>query len=277
MNIEHGYFIKARRIAESEVAHSPPHVREIWDLFLRESCHKARQIRGLQLRRGQLILRYSEIQEALHWCVGYRKQTYTKSQCSNAIKWLKKREMITTQKTTRGLIVTVCNYNRYQTPANYEGHKGSQSAAAGTPETCPTSNKNGRTEECNGATLADGPPCLMTRKRRKLEGKTLEWFGQFWDAFAYKRGKAEAADAWLGIMGLNQELVDHQIVPAARREAARRPRLRKAGQTPKMAQGWLSGRRWEDEDESQEVDPDDEVDIGRRLNLRRRKRQEGLQ
>jgi len=60
-----------------------------------------------------------------------------------------------------------------------------------------------------------------TRKNRKLTGRKLEWFKEFWDAFGYKSGKAAAADSWLDIKGLTRELVD-SIVEGAKKEAARR-------------------------------------------------------
>ena len=83
-----------------------------------------------------------------------------------------------------------------------------------------------------------------TKRKRKLSGWKLETFNKFWDAFAYKTGKAEAADAWLDIPGLSAELVGNEILPAALREAQHRTQLRENNHTPKMAQGWLSGRRW---------------------------------
>lgn len=87
---------------------------------------------------------------------------------------------------------------------------------------------------------------LLTHRKRKLSGKRLETFIQFWDAFDLKRGKAEAADAWLDIPSLTDALVA-RIVAAAKREAAGRAQLVANGHTPKWAQGWLNGRRWEDE------------------------------
>jgi len=78
-----------------------------------------------------------------------------------------------------------------------------------------------------------------TRKNRKLTGRKLEWFKEFWDAFGYKSGKAAAADSWLDIKGLTRELVD-SIVEGAKKEAARRV----------TAQGWLTDRRWEDDYEA---------------------------
>lgn len=89
---------------------------------------------------------------------------------------------------------------------------------------------------------------FLTKKKKRLAGKRLETFNQFWDAFAYKRGKAEAADAWLDLPSMTMSTVG-EIVAAAKMEAENRHKLEASGKTPKMAQGWLSGRRWEDEQE----------------------------
>ncbi|MEG6507070.1 hypothetical protein [Nitratidesulfovibrio sp. 1201_IL3209] len=87
-----------------------------------------------------------------------------------------------------------------------------------------------------------------TRKGRTLDGKRLDAFERFWSAYGYAKGKAEAADAWLDIPQLTESLVA-QIVAAAQREAAARPALLASGRTPKMAQGWITARRWEDGEE----------------------------
>lgn len=87
---------------------------------------------------------------------------------------------------------------------------------------------------------------MLTRRKRKLRGDLLTWFLEFWSAFDYKQGRAEAADAWLDIPALDAA-VAAQIIGAAATEAKNRHRLVALGKTPKMAQGWLSGRRWEDE------------------------------
>ena len=79
-----------------------------------------------------------------------------------------------------------------------------------------------------------------------LEGKRLESFEQFWNAFAYKKGRGGAEKAWAAIPTLTDALVK-QICEAARKEAAQRPALEASGRTPKWAQGWLSERRWEDD------------------------------
>lgn len=93
---------------------------------------------------------------------------------------------------------------------------------------------------------ADGVDFLMTKKKRKLCGKRFQSFCLFWEAFAYKKGKREAADAWYEIPSLTNGLVE-QILKSAADEAAGRKKLIESGKTPKMAQGWISGYRWEDQ------------------------------
>jgi hypothetical protein len=84
-----------------------------------------------------------------------------------------------------------------------------------------------------------------TKKGKKLTGEKLESFDQFWTAFSYPRGKAEAAEVWHGMRLDDEQLA--KILSAAEAEAKNRQDIVADGRTPKMAQGWLSGRRWEDE------------------------------
>ena len=42
--IKGGYYIKARQIQDSEIAHSPPHFREIWDWLIKEANHKDKKV-----------------------------------------------------------------------------------------------------------------------------------------------------------------------------------------------------------------------------------------
>lgn len=95
------------------------------------------------------------------------------------------------------------------------------------------------------AVTEQSDPFYLTKKKRQLKGKRLETFNRFWAAFAYPKGKAEAADAWLDIPTLTETLVE-EIVKAAEAEAANRAAAIADGRTPKWAQGWITGRRWED-------------------------------
>jgi hypothetical protein len=93
-----------------------------------------------------------------------------------------------------------------------------------------------------------------SKPKAVLEGKRLESFERFWNAFGYKKGRGGAEKAWASIPTLTDSLVD-QICEAARMEAAQRPALEAQGRTPKWAQGWLSERRWEDDYDSAPVQP----------------------
>ena len=56
----------------------------------------------------------------------------------------------------------------------------------------------------------EGPapePAYRTATKRVLTGQRLAWFNRVWSAFGYKRGKAEAADAFLDIKGLSESLL----------------------------------------------------------------------
>jgi len=162
--IPRGYYIKARIIQESEIAHAPPHVREIWDYFLRECNH----ISNGTCERGQCVRSYRDIQEALSWFVGYRKEIYKKHHCEHAMKWLKKADMIATMKTTRGMVVTVCNYDLYQNPENYEYYTKPTTATTMKPQCTDTINKKDKN------TKKELPPIP-------------DWLGETWTDFLSHR------------------------------------------------------------------------------------------
>lgn len=94
-----------------------------------------------------------------------------------------------------------------------------------------------------GAVDADDEIFYLSKKKKKLKAEVLESFNRFWKAFAYSHGKAEAADAWLSVYspGMVEPAVNAAIF-----EAQSRPEQIAKGKTPKWAQGWLTGRRWED-------------------------------
>jgi DNA-binding MarR family transcriptional regulator len=101
----------------------------------------------------------------------------------------------------------------------------------------------------SGDEVRKNPDVYESKKGKRLTGVVLELFDRFWNAFDYKQGRAEAADTWLEVVQprlkagtLNLE----HLLAAARHEATERPRLKESGGIPKMAQGWLAARRWED-------------------------------
>ena len=89
-----------------------------------------------------------------------------------------------------------------------------------------------------------GNSYYLTAKKKKLHGNSLLSFIDFCNAFGYMRGTREAADSWVTVY---QPDVANDIIAGAKRECEGRADLRRNGNTPKMMQGWLSGRRWEDD------------------------------
>ena len=142
MCIKGGYILQPRIIDESSVSKYPPHVREIWGYLLRRANHKDAVSYGVLIKRGQLKTSYSEILNDLSWFVGYRKEGYKKHHCETAMKLLMKERMVTTTKTTRGIIVTICKYDYYQDPKNYETDSQSYNETTMKPQSTDTINKN---------------------------------------------------------------------------------------------------------------------------------------
>lgn len=118
--IKGGYYIKARSIKNSSIAHAPPYVREIWDYLLREANHGEQKYNGFTVKRGQLFKSYKDIREDLCWYVGYRKEKYNENHMKKGMRYLVKELMITTTKEPRGVLITICNYEYFQNPKNYE-------------------------------------------------------------------------------------------------------------------------------------------------------------
>lgn len=118
--IEGGYYIKARCIQTSEISTAPPYVREIWDWLLMEANHTDKKYAGFDVKRGQLFRTYNAIREGLSWQVGWRKMMYNENQTKKAMKFLREARMIDTRKELGGVLVTICNYDYYQDPKNYE-------------------------------------------------------------------------------------------------------------------------------------------------------------
>lgn len=119
MKIDGGYILLSRKIDESDTMRLPPATREIWLYILRKVNHSDFK----NLKRGENIFTYKKIQDDLCWYAGYRKMTYTKNDIAKSIRRLHERNMIETTKATRGVVIKVVNYDVYQDPNNYEGHK----------------------------------------------------------------------------------------------------------------------------------------------------------
>lgn len=116
--IQGGYVLLARKMLESEIMDKPPLYFKLWGWMLLQAKFKE----DVNLKRGQFFTSIKEMQEAMSYYVGYRKETPTKKQIRGVYESLYEASMIGTMKVTGGLLITILNYNEYQDPKNYEGH-----------------------------------------------------------------------------------------------------------------------------------------------------------
>lgn len=251
-----------RQMCESPLYGHKPFCRAMaWIDLLLLANHKEEVVwkRGIPitLHRGEVGWSQRDLAKRWGWSRGKVEQF---------LKYLESERQIKPQNEPKNLKVSsriiIVNYEKYQAakPENQPkiGPKiGPKTAVEPRPERFrkPEECKEGKEENlCASADARQGEAVFLTAKKRALKGKRLEWFERFWDAFDYKKGKAAAADSWFNIPVLTDPLCE-KIVAAARGEALRRQRLLKEGRTPKMAQGWLTERRWEDDIKAEEVSP----------------------
>lgn len=150
--IDGGYILQPRCFDGSDASKMPPVTREIWFYILRKVNHSDNK----QFKRGQNFFSYSDIQQDLCWYSGYRKNTYSKPQITKSIRRLREGNMVETMKATRGLIITICNYDYYQNPKNYESNNEGNMKETRKKRSGRTINKNERMKECNNTPL--NPP-----------------------------------------------------------------------------------------------------------------------
>lgn len=118
-SISGGYILLARKLLESELMEKPSHYLKLWVWMLAKANWKDRD----KLRRGQFVTTIAEMQDAGGYMVGYRVRRLTRDEVRSAYEAFTKASMITTAKTTRGMIITICNYELYQNAEHYEAHK----------------------------------------------------------------------------------------------------------------------------------------------------------
>lgn len=114
-----GAIILARKLIKSDIfADKPAFYLKLWIWILM----KAFWTDGEYIKRGELLTSYKKLQQAGAYKVGWRVEKPTKRQIFSFCDFLRKSQRITTRKTTRGLVIKVLNYGKYQSFENYEGN-----------------------------------------------------------------------------------------------------------------------------------------------------------
>lgn len=226
--INGGYYIKARQIQDSEISKAPPYVREIWDWLLKEANHTYTRYGGFEVKRGQLFRSYNDIREGLSWFVGWRKMMYNENHTKKAMKFLREARMIATRKEPGGVLITICNYDIYQNPANYE--RTNESTTDRTIE-----------EPLKNQTLPYNNKKNNKKKNERMKRTTTysQDFELWWSVYPRKVGKKVAYTSFKR-SGVDVDI----LVSAVERHIASDEWQR--GYVPNPAT-WLNQGRWEDE------------------------------
>ena len=146
-----GYFFIARKMFLSWLMEKPSLFFKLWLWMLNEANFKDRG----SLKRGQFITSVNGMREAMSHMVGYRKVTPTVGQIRSAYEAFTRRKMISITKTTRGMVVTILNYDHYQSPTNYELH--SEARGETQPRSAATTHDTERKERKRIQEKADTP------------------------------------------------------------------------------------------------------------------------
>jgi hypothetical protein len=124
-NTATGYILLSRSLIGSEIMKKPPLYLKVWVLLLCKAQHKQFK----QLQRGQLLTSIPELIEECSYYNGASKKKPTRDQIFQVIDWLRKpsadlskASMIATTKATHGMLITICNYDYYQSATNYESN-----------------------------------------------------------------------------------------------------------------------------------------------------------
>ncbi len=119
-NFCNGAFILSRSIFDSDLWQKPPEYIKTWIYLLGKANHKERSYRGYFCGRGQYFCDYQELRDQLKYKIGYRNKQYHENHMKNVMKFLRDTQRITTVKKPRGILVTILNYDVYQSFESYE-------------------------------------------------------------------------------------------------------------------------------------------------------------
>lgn len=110
-HVPDGCILLARKMQDSEIWKKPADWLKIWIYILQEVNHSDRK----QFKRGENFFNLIDVARD---CGVSRHSVY------KFIKWAKSATLLATQKTTRGVVISVLNYDRYQNLENYKSTRG---------------------------------------------------------------------------------------------------------------------------------------------------------
>jgi hypothetical protein len=120
--IRGGYILLAKKLLKSGIMEKPPLYLKLWIWMLMQASFKDHG----NLKRGQFFTSYQRMCNAMAYKIGYRPNKPSVKEIRGVTKFLTKALMIVTTKVTHGMLITILNYDYYQSFQNYEGHNEGQ-------------------------------------------------------------------------------------------------------------------------------------------------------
>lgn len=146
MKIEKGFTIWAKQACESKIfLEKPDHWFKVWFYIVSRVNFKDNG----KFKRGQGLFTYSELASILI-------PKKSRSVIDRIMRWLKADDMLTTHKTTRGLVITVNNYDKYQSSSNYTDDTRNHSQTIARRQPDDTIQKEEKERRININTCPDG-------------------------------------------------------------------------------------------------------------------------
>lgn len=186
-----------------------------------------KQWRGMTVYRGERIFSFAMIAQELA-------QSF--QQVRTAVAHLESTGEVTRRKTPQGTVITVNNFDLYQTPTTHQ--QANQQPA----------NKPG-----------NNPPTKRQQYTSNKENKEdiYAHFERFWDAYPKKRSKKKAQEIFARLKP-NEKLLEKMLSSI---EAAKRSGEWDNLQFVPYPTTWLNGERWEDEPGQTANDEEDDSDV----------------
>lgn len=172
--IKGGYVMIARQMLNSPIMDFPLTWRFLWVWLIVMANHSDVVRYGQVFHRGELLTTYEKMISVCVYGIGWRKKkAVNKNGIESFMKRLKKEEMITTRKTTKGLFIRIVNYGYYQNASNYEAYNEAEKKTTTKPQTPDNVNKNDKNEKNEEFNTGKSPETedkmkLLEEDRKKL-------------------------------------------------------------------------------------------------------------
>lgn len=196
-HISGGCVLLARKMLESDLMDQSPLIMKLWVWMLLKANWRDRN----QLDRGQLVTTIQEMREAMSHHSGWRKVTPSPDEIRSAYGALSKTARITVRRTTRGVVITVLNYEAYQDLHSYAPHtaprKGNATEPAATPHDTEIRETRKKEEKVELSAGMAPPPSVLADLWNSIVGepKVLK-LSKAREAKCRLRLKERDADAW---------------------------------------------------------------------------------